>query len=172
MKRIEHPNHARFITFSTYRKIPIFKTQALRYAFIEQLQRVRIQHEFSLFAWVLMPNHVHMLLMPGSISTTPIILRAIKIGSAKRILARWRELDAPILKQLVDAMGKQRLWQYGGGYDRNITSTSELHEKIRYIHANPVRAGLVSTPTDWPWSSAAWWSGDHDYTIRCDQPPP
>ena len=172
MKRINHPNHARFITFSTYRKLPLFKTQALRNAFVEQLERVRIQHEFSLFAWVLMPNHVHMVLMPGSISTTPIILRAIKIGSAKRILARWRELDAPILNHLTDPKGKQRLWQYGGGYDRNITSADELHEKIRYIHANPVRAGLVSTPTDWQWSSAAWWSGDHDCTIRCDQPPP
>ncbi|HEY4328894.1 MAG TPA: hypothetical protein VGN88_04100 [Phycisphaerae bacterium] len=48
-----------------------------------------------------------------------------------------------------------RFWQRGGGYDRNIFSAEELHEKIHYIHQNPVKRKLVTLATDFPWSSAA-----------------
>ncbi|MCA9235524.1 MAG: hypothetical protein KDA44_08625 [Planctomycetales bacterium] len=41
-----------------------------------------------------------------------------------------------------------------GGYDRNLRSVRDVHEKIRYVHENPVRRGLVATAVDWPWSSA------------------
>ncbi|MCA8990243.1 MAG: hypothetical protein KDA78_21525, partial [Planctomycetaceae bacterium] len=55
-----------------------------------------------------------------------------------------------------------RFWQRGGGYDRNLRSTSDVHEKIRYIHENPVRRGLCQFPSDWKWSSAhAWETGEN-----------
>ena len=50
-----------------------------------------------------------------------------------------------------------RFWQRGGGYDRNLRSTSDVHEKIGYIHDNPVWRGLVRNPEDWPYSSAPDW---------------
>ena len=46
-----------------------------------------------------------------------------------------------------------RFWQRGGGHDRNLRSDRDVHEKIQYIHENPVRRGLVAQPEGWPWSS-------------------
>jgi putative transposase len=54
---------------------------------------------------------------------------------------------------------RRRFWQPGGGYDRNITSIEALRAMIDYIHANPVRRGLVARPEDWEWSSARWYRG-------------
>jgi len=63
---------------------------------------------------------------------------------------------------------EQRFWQPGGGYDRNIVTQKALLSSIRYIHANPVRRGLVQNPLDWEWSSARWWEGDRDVKLAMD----
>lgn len=73
------------------------------------------------------------------------------------MLARWRELDAAILEQLRSGDG-HRFWQTGGGYDRNLIG-SELREKIRYVHGNPIRRDLARRSIDWRWSSAAVYEG-------------
>jgi len=102
-----------------------------------------------------MPEHFHLLIMPDPPGVTVTnVLRAIKPPFAARVLKRWRQLDAPVLSRLVDAQGRRHFWQRGGGYDRNIYSHRQLAAKIDYIHANPARRGLVTGPTDWPWSSA------------------
>ena len=168
MQRINHPQHARFLTFSTYQRLDLFSTDALRDAFVDQLRRTRERHEFSFYAWVLMPNHAHFLLREPGDGELDGVLKRLKLGLAKRVLNRWVELDAPILERLVDARGTRRFWQRGGGYDRNIDSESEFDEKIGYIHMNPVRAGLVRTPLDWAWSSARWWAGEREGQLPCD----
>ena len=50
---------------------------------------------------------------------------------------------------------RHRFWQRGGGYNRNITSTEALHAVIEYIHANPVRRGLVASAEAWECSARA-----------------
>ena len=62
-----------------------------------------------------------------------------------------------------------RFWLRGGGYDRNLRSVSDVHEKIQYIHANPVRRGLVVNPEDWLWSSARAWLCNVDEPIGIDR---
>ena len=66
--------------------------------------------------------------------------------------------------------GKVRchFWQDGGGYDRNIISPQALWSTIQYIHANPVRRGLVGHPSEWEWSSARWWNGEDDVKLVMD----
>lgn len=68
-----------------------------------------------------------------------------------------------------------RFWQRGGGYDRNLSSTPEVHRKLRYIHENPVRRGLVQRTIDWRWSSALAWETGTDEPLSLDRtsfPPP
>ena len=168
MKRINDPNHARYITFSTYQRLDLLSTDALRNAFVDQLLRTRERHKFSLYAWVLMPNHAHLLMREPADGNIAGILKTLKLGFSKRVLRRWIELDAPILEHLTDAQGARRFWQRGGGYDRNIYTNTEFDEKIGYIHMNPVRAGLVIAPLDWTWSSARWWDGEREGQIECD----
>ena len=63
-----------------------------------------------------------------------------------------------------------RFWQPGGGFDRNIFRERAVPAVIDYIHANPVRRGLVAQPTDWEWSSARFWQGWLDVPLRMDHP--
>ncbi|MGP1273576.1 MAG: REP-associated tyrosine transposase [Phycisphaerales bacterium] len=148
--RRELANQARYLTFSCLDRALYLSDPAHRDMLADQLFTSRGHLGFRLHAWVIMPEHVHLLLTPPLPDVdVPRILSAIKRRSATRILAVMRQHgDAP-----------PRLWQPGGGYDRNILGGSEFNEKIRYIHENPVRRGLVSRPEDWVWSSARAWSG-------------
>jgi putative transposase len=94
---------------------------------------------YELFAWVIMANHVHVLLRPSA----PLgkILMNIKSASA-------REANALLGRQ------GQHFWQ-DESYDHWVRSDRERSSIIRYIHLNPVKAGLVAEPEDWLWSSAS-----------------
>jgi len=61
-----------------------------------------------------------------------------------------------------------RFWQRGGGYDRNVWEPDTLRKMIEYIHDNPVRRGLVTRATDWPWSSARFNAGTGDAVLAMD----
>lgn len=65
----------------------------------------------------------------------------------------------PVLDRLTDARGRRHFWQRGGGFDRNLVSEAHVRQKVDCIHANPVRRGLVTSPTDWGWSSARFYAG-------------
>ena len=62
-----------------------------------------------------------------------------------------------------------RFWQPGGGYDSNLSKSKTIRETIDYIHANPVRRGLVERPADWKWSSAAVYEGLSPVPIDIDR---
>ena len=85
----------------------------------------------------------------------------------------WVKAHCPeFLARMADVQpsGKvaHRFWQRGGGYDRNLRSTSDVHEKIAYIHGNPVWRGLVSNAEDWPYSSAPDWILQRPGTVPID----
>ncbi|TVQ31373.1 MAG: hypothetical protein EA376_09685 [Phycisphaeraceae bacterium] len=156
--RCEAPGEHRFLTFSCHQRLPLFSNDQIKTAFALRLAELSIEQTQRLVAWVIMPEHVHLLLLPRlpEISVDRFLYR-LKRPFAYEILERWRELDAPILPRITDADGRHRFWLRGGGYDRNIYTQKEFEEKFDYIHDNPVRRGLVDRPTDWKWSSARWY---------------
>jgi putative transposase len=160
LHRYEIPGDLRFLTFSCFGRIPLFEADSIKGAFVEDIRRTRRMFHYKLYAWVIMPEHVHLLLQP-KLPEFPVddVLQELKGQFSGRALRRWRKSKAPILEQLIDAGGKQRFWLPGGGYDRNINSADELEEKINYIHHNPVKRGLVQHATCWRWSSARWFAG-------------
>ena len=170
LTRYELPGNARFLTFSCYQQLPLLGEPALRDAFAAHLEAIHRHNAFRLFAWVVMPDHVHLIALP-SLPDWPAsrILQALKQPLARKLLAKWRADRAPVLSQLLDPSGRYRFWQRGGGYDRNIYSEMELREKIEYIHANPVRGGLVDDRLQWVWSSARWYAGDHTGPVTIDR---
>ena len=167
MRRYNERNHARYLTFSTYKGTRLFASDRVRDVFADQLAETQTRHFVLIYAWVLMPNHAHLLVRaPVDGNLTP-FLRGLKSGVARTLLRRWRSLDARILPKLLDTNQRHRVWQHGGGYDRNIISDQEFDEKVGYIHMNPVRAGLVERPLDWAWSSARFWNGDRSSPVQC-----
>lgn len=113
--------------------------------------------EVRLLAWVIMPEHVHLIADPGAVEMTSFLWK-LKRPFANTIIERWKELNAPVLARITDADGRRRFWLRGGGYDRVIRSEADLREKIAYIHSNPTRRGLVERDEDWAWSSAGWYA--------------
>ncbi len=159
MKRIERLGDFRYLTFSTYHQLPLFQNDKLKDAFVAALDAMRSRCDIAIIAYVVMPEYVHVILFPRReewmVSRS---LHGLKRDFAKGVIARWRELKAPILARITDAMGRPRFWQPGGGYDRNVFPNGELVEKINYIHHNPVERGLVKRAIDWEWSSASWYA--------------
>ena len=174
LKKLKHydiENHVRFLTFSCFQRLPLFQNDAIKNAYMEHLDSVREGLEFRLCAWVIMPEHVHLLVKPN-LPKTPIstVVWHLKRNFARRMIVRWRELDAPILPRLLDNQGRSHFWQHSAGFDRNIFSEHEFHEKIDYININPASRGLVEQPEQWKWSSARWYNGEREDTLRIDRP--
>ncbi len=160
-RRFENRNHARYITCSCFRRRPFLSRDRSRQWLIEAIERARQLHQFDLWAWVIMPEHIHLLLFPkpGGPALGP-ILQSIKQPIAKRAL-KWVRTNSPralgpFEDRRPDGSVVHRFWQRGGGYDRNLWSPNEIWEKIDYIHENPVRRGLCDRPEEWPWSSARY----------------
>lgn len=160
MKRWERPADSRFLTFSCYQRLPLFRNPRICDRFVERLNDCRYRLGFRLYAYVVMPEHVHLLLSVDRDGTRiPAILKDLKGGFAIEVLAAWRKLKAPVLPRITPPGLRPRFWQHGGGFDRNITTSEKFWEKLRYIHHNPVARGLVSNPAAWWWSSASWFTG-------------
>lgn len=158
-RRFEIKHQPRFVTCSCFGRLQLFHNDAIKDAFVEELTSSLQRLCFDLHAWIIMPEHIHLLLTPD-LPQSPLskVLQDLKSRSASRILRRWYELDAPILKRLRDKQGKAHFWLAGGGYDRNIYTGQAYQEKLHYIHTNPVKRGLVDRPEDWRWSSAGAYS--------------
>ncbi len=170
MKRFEHENHARFLTFSCYKRLPLFNNDQIKNRFVDQLKSTRDLTGFRLIAWVIMPEHIHLLIWPNS-PEYPVskVTWHLKRNFAKQVITRWRQLDASILDKIQTPDGKLRFWQHGGGYDRNLYTLNEINAKINYIHTNPIRRNLVNQPEEWKWSSARWYAGIKEELLRIDE---
>ncbi|QQS09928.1 MAG: transposase [Phycisphaerales bacterium] len=176
LRRHEDPHHARFLTFSCFRRLPLLFDPDTRDCLARHLERTRARWKFHLYAWVVMPEHVHLLLWPR-LPDGPVakVLHDLKRSTAQETIGWWRGRDAGSLAEIRGSDGTIRIWQRGGGYDRNISSLAEFDEKLRYIHENPVCRGLVPRPEDWAWSSARWhagWGGDCTGPVAIDPLPP
>jgi len=133
LNRYHQTGHLHFITFSCTRKRNILGTPEARTKFVEILEQTRQKYLFQINGYVVMPNHVHLLISEPE--TSPLSL-AIQI--LKQRFSRTRTED--------------HVWE-PRYYDFNVFTQRKRIEKLRYMHRNPVKAGLAENPEDWPWSS-------------------
>jgi putative transposase len=167
------PDVPHSLTFSTFHQQPFLQDSTCCGWLVDALERARSMHRFHLWAYVIMPEHVHLLLWPNrSESTLAATLTSIKVPVTRRAESHAR-LHAPhLLTSMQDHQpnGKLflRFWQRGGGYDRHLVKPETIHNTIEYIHRNPVRRELVEQAEDWRWSSAAFYAGREDVPLRPD----
>lgn len=160
-KRFNVPGHAHELTFSCYQNRWFLKKQQPCQWLSESIQKARLELNFSIWAYVFMPSHVHLLIWPReqeySISR---ILHRIKQPVAQKAIAWLKAHNPEGLEVLATGHSTQpyQFWQKGGGYDRNINQIDTLIHCVRYIHLNPVRKNLVQAPEEWVYSSAAEWN--------------
>jgi putative transposase len=133
LKRYQQEGDDHFITFSCYNRHPYLNTQASKDIFLDSLERTRAHYQFELLGYVVMPEHVHLLISEPPGVPLSKALQALKISVSRRLMQR-------------------PFWQ-PRYYDFNVFTHNKRVEKLKYMHLNPVTRGLVTSPEDWPWST-------------------
>jgi putative transposase len=174
-RTIQHyndPGHVHFLTFSCYQKLPLLNRNRTRHWLIEALINAKQKHKYGLWAYVIMPEHVHLIVLPLSPQyDISLFLKSLKQAVSRKAKHYLQLHDTTWLERLTVRRGSKfvfRFWQSGPGYDRNIHSEAELLEKTNYIHNNPVKRGLVKTAEEWEWSSAPWYLGKEHVHLPMD----
>jgi putative transposase len=135
LKRFQNDGNYHFITFSCYQRRPYLNHDRAYTLFEETLEVLRQRHGFFLFGYVLMPEHVHLLLSEPTQQSLAGTLRVLKGETSKQL------------------KGDRVQFWHRRYHDFNVLTYRKFTEKLRYLHRNPVKRGLVEDPVDWPWSS-------------------
>ena len=122
-----------FVTFSCFHRLAYLETPAARDLFEDSLARTCYRYQFDVFGYVVMPEHVHLLVSEPERELLAVALQGLKLSVARR--AKTRPFWLP---------------RY---YDFNVQTEAKRFEKLNYIHWNPMKRGLVDRPEDWRWSS-------------------
>jgi putative transposase len=160
LKRFYGRGDLHFVTFSCYRQLPLLKSARSRNVFVQELGKVRREFAFGLVGYVVMPEHVHLLIGEAPKATPSVVLHRLKLRVAKRMRGRKRRSPAGQIALPFEQLNEQprAFWQ-ARFHDFNVYSSKKEKEKLNYMHANPVKRGLVNHPADWAWSSWSFYHG-------------
>ena len=166
----DHEGCARFVTFCTHRKIAVLQAPQFRTIVVDAISEIHAQSLFRLYGYVIMPDHIHLVLLPPEKIALSAVVGEIKSLSAKRIHAVLSADDIRHFTVIRNRLERFALWQRRC-YDHNCRSEEALWEKVNYCHNNPVRRGLVETPGEWKWSSYDWYQDCSDALLEIDSLP-
>ena len=131
------------------------------------------RHKVGVVAYCIMPNHVHSLLRPISAGLLSGFIQQWKRITSEQIqaylhLGKPNDLS-PFGARVRDQTGDIHVWHHRY-YPFNVYTTKKTIEKLEYMHNNPVKAGLVDNPCDWPWSSASYYLKGERSRVRLVPP--
>ncbi|HXE91553.1 MAG TPA: transposase [Terriglobales bacterium] len=154
LKRYYGEGHLHFITCSCDRRRPLLSTPARRDLFLRILEQVRRRYRFQVVGYVVMPEHFHLLMSEPEQGDLSLVMQVLKQRVARRLLAGRERARSQAQLGLWDEGGPEgeHFWQRRF-YDFNVWSKRKRIEKLRSMHRNPVKRGLVASPDLWPWSS-------------------
>ena len=170
LRHYDNLNTVRFITFSCHNRLNLLNDDNAKLIFLKHLDKVRSKYEFKLHCFVIMPNHIHLIVYPIPGTSIGQVIGELKSWSPREILDNFKLADAPVLDKLkVLRRSEERLvfWQKRC-YDHNCRGMKSVKEKIRYCHRNPVTRGLVKNPQNWRWSSFNYYAGNEYNLLRID----
>ena len=159
-----------FITFSCYHRRQLLKTPQRRNLFLKLLEQVRFSYKFVVVGYVVMPEHVHLLLSEPERADPSVVVQVLKQRCARQLLRAKRKGQSGLQKSLWETDGEERVWQRRF-YDFVVWSEYKRGEKLRYMHNNPVKRGLVLEPEQWPWSSYRFYTYDQRGPVLINEPP-
>lgn len=146
-RRVRIEGASYFFTVVTYKRLPILKSDEAVLAFMTALRAVQAAHPFELDAYVILPDHLHMIwTLPEGDSNYPMRWRQIK-----STFTRTQESSETASKSR-KSKSEQTIWQRRY-WEHTITSETDFAAHVEYIHCNPVKHGYVAAPRDWPHSS-------------------
>src|SRR3974390_2981422 len=133
--RFQQSHCLHFTTFTCYRRQPFLDTSHAKNVFERSLEQTRRSYRFDVIGYVVMPEHVHLLVSEPERATLSRTIQSLKQSVSQKLNGHHGHF-----------------WQ-ARYYDFNVFTTEKRVEKLKYIHRNPVKRGLVELPEQWPWSS-------------------
>jgi putative transposase len=156
LKRFYGASYLHFITSSCYRRRALLHSAARRDLFLRTLEQVRCRYEFAVVGYVVMPEHFHLLISEPARGDPSVVMQVLKQRFARQVLqARSQTAQGPSDGMLEEG----HVWQQRF-YDFVVWSEAKRVEKLRYMHRNPVKRGLVLEPEQWAWSSSRYYAYD------------
>jgi putative transposase len=137
-----------FVTFSCYGRLPHLGNHVARERFEQALEIVRRRYRIAVLGYVVMPEHVHLLVNEPGRAPLAQVIQALKVSVAMRTPER-------------------PFWQ-ARYYDFNVWTARKVTERLKYIHRNPVSRGLAENPEDWAWSSYRNYKTGIDGTVEIE----
>ena len=133
--RYHESKQTHFITFSCFDRQPLLTNDQARKTFERALERVRCVYRLQVYGYVIMPEHVHLLISEPERATLSQVIKSLKQGVSRRLIR-----------------SATHFWEKRY-YDFNVHDERKRIEKLRYLHRNPIVRGLCVKPEDWKWSS-------------------
>lgn len=149
--RYQKARSLHFLTFSCYRRQAKLGMASSRSVFETSLEQTRGRYGLCVYGYVVMPEHVHLLLGEPETGSLSRAIQALKQSVSRQLVLRQPE----------------PFW-LANYYDFNVWSEAKRREKLRYIHRNPVKRGLVERPEGWAWSSFRHYATGFEGTVEIE----
>jgi putative transposase len=136
------------------------------------LDEVRTRYQFLLVGYVVMPEHIHLLISEPKIGTPSAVMQVLKQRVSRLLRKKVRRRNPNQLALWHDApdKGLRSFWQRRF-YDFNVWTKKKHIEKLHYMHMNPVKRGLVAEPQLWKWSSYRFYQYGEESLCNSDREP-
>ena len=178
LSRINLPGEIYFVTTNTFCRQKIFNNDRGCQLFIKVLADCRNQYKFRLYGYVIMLDHIHLLIMPPQGNNISDVMRHIK----GRFARTYNQIAADKFRRYADGNNKSNgnnpprrrgihprrvIWQKSF-YDHIIRNDLDFEEKLNYIHSNPIKHSLIKNLDKYPWSSYQNYYLNNDKIIKID----
>ena len=150
-----------FVTFTVHQWVDVFTRNEYKDILVENLKFCQQEKGLLIYAWVIMPNHIHLILRSTKVALSDII-RDFKKFTAKKIYTAIKNNPKESRKNrmcwLLNKEGSVWFWEEGY-HGEEIVSKKFFDSKLNYIHQNPVRAGIVEKEEEYLYSSCGQFYG-------------
>jgi putative transposase len=168
LKRHHGHGDLHFITFSCYERRPLLNSVRTRNLFLKVLGEVLNRRGSLLIGYVVMPEHVHMLISEPEKGNLAQLIQVLKQRVSRSMRARKRRTPGQLTLNFPTATGELRRFWQRRYYDFNVYTAKKAREKLEYMHANPIQRKLVTHPKDWPWSSWSFYARGEVGLLKID----
>jgi putative transposase len=161
-------HHLHFITCSCYRRLPLLRNARSRDRFLHILEQTSQRYRFVVVGYVVMPEHIHLLITEPEIGNPSTVMQVLKQRTARALLPKKKRSDPRQRFFFGDAVPRVPFWQ-ARFYDFSVWTTKKRVEKLRYMHRNPVKRGFVSSAEEWRWSSYCFYFLNEAGPVRVNE---
>ncbi|MBI5353574.1 MAG: transposase [Chloroflexi bacterium] len=147
-----------YITSVTYNRLKLFTQPSFIILIIDSLNYYRYQYSCKIIGYVIMPDHIHLLILPQEEKAVTDFMRDFKRFTSGRITRQAKVEGKTELVKTFESAGTEteradyKVWQ-DSFWEQSVYTEKFLKQKLDYIHLNPVRAGIVESAGDYLYSS-------------------